>query len=193
LTNIVRRLTIRCMDDKKAAGTLIQTCQLDPRYQTLMAAFQQVVQREAIEPIQTYLLILHISRKLVAEEKALFDRHNLSEGKLSVLLLLRNAPQNQLSPSEIADATQVTRGTMTGLLAGLGRDEYVVRGEDPSDGRRHTIRLTERGSEVIDQLLLERFQHIERLFACFSASELATQCALIEKLNHQLALEAVPD
>ena len=181
------------MDSKLDKETLIHSCQLDPRYQMLMAAFQQAVQHENIDSIQTYLLILHISHKLVAEEKALFDRHNLSEGKLSVLLLLRNAPQNHLSPSEIAEATQVTRGTMTGLLAGLVRDGYVVRGEDPSDGRRHTIRLTERGSDVIDQLLLERFQHIEKLFACFTTSELANQCALIEKLSHQLALEAVPD
>lgn len=181
------------MDDKKDKETLIHTCQLDPRYQTLMAAFRQVVQQENNDPIQTYLLILHISRKLMAEEQALFDRHNLSEGKLSVLLLLKNAPQNQLSPSEIAEATQVTRGTMTGLLAGLVRDGYVVREEDPSDGRRYTIQLTERASDVIHQLLLERFQHIEKLFACFTTSELAKQRALIEKLNHQLMLDPVPD
>ncbi len=181
------------MGDKKDQETLIYTCQLDPRYQILMTAFQQVVQRENDDPVRTYLLILHISRKLLAEEQALFDRHNLSEGKLSVLLLLRNAPQKQLSPSEIAEATQVTRGTMTGLVAGLVRDAYVVRGKDPNDGRRYRVQLTERGSDVIDQLLLERSRHIEKLFACFTPSELATQCALIEKLNHQLAREAAPD
>jgi DNA-binding MarR family transcriptional regulator len=174
------------MNDIKDKDTLNHACELDPRYQNLMAAFRQAVKRENIEQIQTYLLILLISRKLLAEEQALFDRYNLSEGKLSVLLLLKNAPQNQLTPSEIAEATQVTRGTMTGLLAGLERDGYVTRSEYPSDGRRCAIQLTERSLEVIDQLLLERFQHIEKLFSCFTPAELAEQRTIIEKLNYQL-------
>jgi DNA-binding MarR family transcriptional regulator len=82
---------------------------------------------------------------------------------------------------------------MTGLLAGLVRDAYVTREDDPSDGRKHLIQLTERGLTTIDQLLQERVQHIEKVFACFGPSELADQCALIEKLNHQLEQVSVPD
>ena len=174
------------MEDIKDKDTLNHACELDPRYQNLMTAFQQAVKRENIEQIQTYLLILLISHKLLAEEQALFDRYRLSEGKLSVLLLLKSAPQNQLSPSEIAEATRVTRGTITGLLAGLERDGYVVRRDYPSDGRRCTIQLTGQSRGVIDQLLLERFRYIEKVFACFTPAELAEQRALIEKLNHQL-------
>lgn len=181
------------MTDLKDKDTLNHACELDPRYQNLMAAFRQAVQRENIEQVQTYLLILLISRKLLAEEQALFDRYNLSEGKLSVLLLLKHAPHNQLTPSEIAEATQVTRGTMTGLLAGLERDGYVARTDYPSDGRRCTIQLTEQSLGVIDQLLLERFQHIEKVFACFTPAELAEQRALIEKLNYQLMKDSFVD
>jgi DNA-binding MarR family transcriptional regulator len=174
------------MENIKDKDTLHHACELDPRYQNLVAAFRQAVKRENMEQVQTYLLILLISRKLLAEEQALFDRYNLSEGKLSVLLLLKNAPQNQLTPSEIAEATKVTRGTMTGLLAGLERDGYVVRREYPSDGRRFTIQLTEQSLGVIEQLLLERFHHIEKLFACFTPSELDEQRTIIEKLDYQL-------
>jgi DNA-binding MarR family transcriptional regulator len=172
------------MDTENRIESLAHACRLDPRYQSLMAAFQEFVQGESLDSIQTYLLILHISRKLIAEEKALFDQYKLSEGKLSVLLLLRKAPQKQLSPSEIAEASRVTRGTMTGLLAGLVRDAYVTREDDPSDGRKHLIRLTKHGLAAIDEVLQKRVQHIEQVFACFSPSELADQCALIEKLNH---------
>lgn len=178
------------MENIKDKDTLQHACQLDPRYQNLMAAFQQAVKRENMEQVQTYLLILLISRKLLAEEQALFDRYNLSEGKLSVLLLLKNAPQEQLTPSEIAEATQVTRGTMTGLLAGLERDGYVVRQEDPNDGRRFTIQLAEQSLGVMEQLLQERFHHIEKLFACFTPAELEGQRALIEKLDYQLLKES---
>ena len=174
------------MDNLKDKDTLHQVCELDPRYQNLIGAFRQTLKREDIDRVRTYLLILLISCKLLAEEQALFKRYDLSEGKLSVLLLLKNAPQNQFTPSEIAEATQVTRGTMTGLLAGLERDGYVIRKEYPNDGRRCTIQLTEQSISVMDQLLLERFQHIEKLFACFTPSELNEQCAIIEKINYQL-------
>src|SRR5512146_625485 len=160
------------MVDKKGKESLYYPCDLDPRYQNLRAAFQQAVKRENIEQVNTYLLFLLISRKLLAEEQALFDRYHLSEGKLSVLLLLKNTPGNQLTPSEIAEATQVTRGTMTGLLAGLERDGYVLRRDDPRDGRRCSIQLAARSAAVLDQLLLERFQHIRALFSCFSQTEL---------------------
>ena len=162
-------------------------CELDPRYQNLLEAFRKVAKRENIEQVKTYLQVLLISRMLLAEEQALFDGYNLSEGKLSVLLLLKSAEQNQLTPSEIAESTKVSRGTMTGLLAGLERDGYVMRQDDPGDGRRCTVKLVKSSEEIIDQLLLERFNHIDKLFSCFNQTELDGQRAIIEKLNNQLA------
>jgi DNA-binding MarR family transcriptional regulator len=82
---------------------------------------------------------------------------------------------------------------MTGLLAGLVRDAYVTREDDPNDGRKHLIQLTDKGADVIERVLVERVRHIEQVFACFSPSELADQCALIEKLNYQLEPAPVPN
>jgi DNA-binding MarR family transcriptional regulator len=174
------------MDDRNGQETLISTCEFDPRYRNLVNAFRQALQRDTVDPVQAYLLILHIARRLLAEEQALFDRYHLSEGKLSVLLLLRNAPEQPLAPSEIAEATRVSRGTMTGLLAGLERDGLVVRANDPQDGRRCAILLAPHTAAVIDQLLLERYALIERLLACFSPAELEQQRAFLEKLNRQM-------
>jgi len=181
------------MIDKIGLNTRNIPCELDPRYKNLLAAFQQVVKQEKIEQVKTYLLVLLISSKLLAEEKALFAQYNLSEGKLSVLLLLKNAPQHQLMPSEIAEATNVTRGTMTGLLAGLELDGYVVRKDDPVDGRRCAIQLTQATDAIIDQPLLDRFRHIETLFSCFSQHELEEQRGIIDKLNHQLVKESLAE
>ncbi len=181
------------MIDKLGQNSNNHPCELDPRYQNLLAAFQEAARGdENIEQVKTYLLILLISSKLLAEEKALFDRYNLSEGKLSVLLLLKNAPDHRLTPSQIAEATRVSRGTMTGLLAGLERDGYVARKDDPVDGRRCAIQLNKSAGAAIELLLQERFRHIGTLFSCFNESELKQQRGIIDKLNHQLIQESLP-
>ena len=43
------------MDDKKDKYSLIQACEFDPRYQNLVAAFQQALQRENIEKLNHQL------------------------------------------------------------------------------------------------------------------------------------------
>jgi len=167
--------------------TLHKSCELDPRYQNLMAAFRQAAGREDLEQVETYLLFLLVARRMLAEEQAIFDRYNLSEGKLSVLLLLKDHPQGRLTPSEIAAATGVSRATVTGLLAGLERDGYIRRGDDPHDKRRCTIHPTVRACEVVEALLQERFRHIEALLAGFTPAVLQELRASIETLNNRLS------
>lgn len=180
------------MQDNIDLISLHKTCELAPRYQNLMAAFRQATGRENLEQVQTYLLFLLVARRMLAEEQAIFDRYNLSEGKLSVLLLLKNHPQGQITPSEIAAATGVSRATVTGLLAGLERDGYILRSDDPSDKRRCTIQLTGRSCEVVESLLQERFQHIEELLAEFTPAEQNALRAAIEKLNSHLSPAVQP-
>lgn len=57
------------------------------------------------------------------------------------------------SPSDIADSIGVTRGTITGLLDGLERDEYLERRQDSQDRRALTIRMTEKGRQFMDNFM----------------------------------------
>lgn len=180
------------MSDIKGKEAPNCSCDLDPRYKYLLAEFRLVARSENIAPddlarIETYLFFLQAAGKGLASCQDFLDRFALSEGKLSVLLLLKNTPQHQLTPSEIADGACVTRGTITGLLAGLERAGLVIRDEDPRDGRRAAITLTQHGEELLGRLMDERYHHIDQLISCFTPEETHQLHTLLEKLSGNLS------
>lgn len=65
-------------------------------------------------------------------------------------------------PQEFKDLTLdcgVSKGTMTGLIKGLTRNDLVTRGAHDSDGRRLMIRITPAGRKLIKQV----FPKVNRL------------------------------
>src|SRR5438552_2874431 len=89
-----------------------------PRHQALLDLACDIPEVNTAS-VGTYLLFSCVAREVFTAQQAFFDRFDLSAGKLVVLLLLRQAAQYRLTPSALAEAAGVTRGTITGLLAGL--------------------------------------------------------------------------
>src|SRR6266704_677273 len=94
-----------------------RTLRLLPRQQVLFDLARHMPEVNTTS-VGTYLLFSWVAREVFAAQQAFFDRFDLSEGKLVVLLLLRQAPQYRLTPSALAEAAGVPRGTIPGLLAG---------------------------------------------------------------------------
>ncbi len=92
-----------------------------------------------------------------------------------MLLLLRQAPHYRLTPSALAEAAGVTRGTITGLLAGLERSGLVKRTEHPEDGRMFSIELTQQALDLFEQILPERFNHIGECISSLTEED-STNC-----------------
>jgi DNA-binding MarR family transcriptional regulator len=136
--------------------------------------------------VGTYLLFSWVAREVFAAQQAFYDRFELSEGKLVVLLLLRQAPHYRLTPSALAEAAEVTRGTMTGLLAGLERSGLVKRTEHPEDGRMYSIELTKPALDLFEQMLPQRFDHISEFMSSLTEEEQLQLRALLEKMNRGL-------
>ena len=136
--------------------------------------------------VETYLYFLRVASDIFANQQAFLGRYELSEGKLVVLMLLRQAPQYRLTPSALAEAAGVTRGTMTGLLAGLERSGLVKRDEHPGDGRMFTIELTEPALDLFERLLPERINRIVEFMSCLTEEEQHQLHALLEKMERGL-------
>ena len=73
-----------------------------------------------------------------------FAGRGLSEGKFKILMLLFDAKDHSLSPTELAKQSNVTKATITGLLDGLVRDGFVSRTHQNKDKRKISIELTKR-------------------------------------------------
>ena len=162
-----------------------RTLRLLPRHQIFFDLARHMPEVNTTS-VGTYLLFTLVAREVLDVQQAFFDRFELSEGKFVVLLLLRQAPHYRLTPSALAEAAGVTRGTMTGLLAGLERSGLVKRTEHPEDGRMFSIELTQQALDLFEQILPERFKHIEEFMSSLTEEEQHQLQALLEKLMRGL-------
>jgi DNA-binding MarR family transcriptional regulator len=156
-----------------------------PRQQLLCDLARQVPNAD-FPSIETYSSLAQVASGLLAQQQAFLVRYELSEGKFIVLQLLRQAPQSRLTPSALAQAAGVTRGTMTGLLAGLERSGLVKRTRHPEDGRMAHIELTEQALELFERVLPERVSRIMGFMSALTADEQHQLLALLEKMERSL-------
>ncbi|MBW4507017.1 MAG: MarR family transcriptional regulator [Scytonematopsis contorta HA4267-MV1] len=112
-----------------------------------------------------------------------FARYGLSMGKFTVLMQLLQASDTGLTPSECADRTNVTRGTITGLLDGLEREQLVQRQPHPADRRMLTVKLTIKGQELLDKMLPDHFCRTTGLMSNLSTEEKKIFVQLLAKLR----------
>lgn len=78
--------------------------------------------------------LIRTSSFLVAELDRVFRRYGITGAGFNVLMILRGA-HAPLSPFEIGERRLVTRGTVTGLLDTLEKQELVRRRPHPEDRR----------------------------------------------------------
>jgi DNA-binding MarR family transcriptional regulator len=136
-----------------------------------------------ISSIETYLLFLRVASDVLSALQVHLGQYGLSDGKLAVLMLLSEAPNYSMTPSELAQQAGVTRGTITGLLDGLERTRLIERVVHPKNRRMLLIRLTPRGLDLLNQVLPQHFQYIRALMANLSEAEKQQLLVLLGKLD----------
>ena len=168
-----------------------RTLRLSPRQQLFLDLVRQAPEAD-ISAIETYFYFTRVASDLFANQQAFFGRYELSEGKLVVLQLLRQAPHYRLTPSALAEAAGVTRGTMTGLLAGLERSGLVKRDEHPEDRRMLTIELTEAALDLFERILPERINRIMEFMSPLTLEEQHQLRTFLEKMERGLPALSAP-
>ena len=94
-----------------------------------------------------------------AIEEAGFDDFRIAHMNVFAWL-----PASGARIGELARQAQLSKQTMTELVAYLEQHEYVSRTRDPSDGRAWIIRFTERG-EALHRVALRTLRETEREWA----------------------------
>src|ERR1700730_5893487 len=97
-----------------------------------------------------------------------FRRYGLSLSGFNALVILRQS-HSRLHPHEIADRLLVTRAAVTALLDALEARGYATRLRSQEDGRMSLIDITDRGREVLRDLLPEHFAAERAMAACLNA------------------------
>ena len=101
------------------------TFRLLPRQQVLFDLAHHIPEVDTTS-VGTYLLFTWVAHEVFAAQQAFYDSFELSEGKLVVLLLLRQAPHYRLTPSALAEAAGGPGAFWVGQTHGAsGRQAHV--------------------------------------------------------------------
>lgn len=125
-----------------------------------------------INAIQACLFLFRTTDEISKIVDSQFQKYGVSDGKFSVLMTLYNRNNHQLTPSELSDELNVTRATISGLLNGLEKDKLVERCKHPSDGRMLTIKITEKGVKLMDELCPKHFALLSKLLGSLDCESL---------------------
>jgi len=166
-----------------------------PRYECLLKGARKFPDLDP-SACEAYLNLLRTSDVVFGVMERYLSDHHISPGRFSVLMLLRkasragnceDAPRIQ-SPAELAQATGVTRATMTGLIDTLEHDGLVQRKPEPKDRRMMSVELTEKGEAFLHELLPGHFRLMASFMGTLSEAERKTLVALLNKILRQVAL-----
>lgn len=112
-----------------------------------------------------------ISMHLASGMSRNFAKYDLNGASFDVLATLRRsgAPY-ALSPGDLMTSAMITSGTMTNRIDQLEKRGLVARTPNPEDGRGFLVSLTDKGFDLVDEVVTA---HVE------------TQASLVEGLNEK--------
>jgi DNA-binding MarR family transcriptional regulator len=171
-----------------------------PRYECLLEASKEFPDLDP-SAVEAFLHLLRTGDEAFSVTDRNLTDHHISHGRFGVLMLLWRSAQPRAAklngtadfpcgprtPAELAEASGVTRATMTGLIDTLERDGYVKREPDPDDRRMMSVRLTPAGEHFLHEFLPGHFQAIASLLSPLSESERKTLVRLLGKIQQQAA------
>lgn len=153
-----------------------------PNRQTIQRMASRYSQLD-IPSIETCLAFLDTTTAFYEAIDSYFARYGLSRGKFTLLMQLIEVEENGLLPSEFAERAGVTRATVTTLLDGLERDELITRQPHPVDRRMLRVYMTDKGRELMNQILPDHFCRTKELTEKLSDREKKTFINLLAKLR----------
>ncbi|MBD0673178.1 MarR family winged helix-turn-helix transcriptional regulator [Kitasatospora sp. NPDC091335] len=132
--------------------------------------------------------LLRVSRQAELRFGRTCSRFGLQAWEFDVLTTLRTqAPVHEMCPGNIADRLLISNSTMTNRVNRLEQAGLVERRLSPENRRIVIVRLTDKGREVVDQVIAARKQtEREVLGSGLSEEEAGQLSALLGKLDTAL-------
>lgn len=142
-----------------------------------------------ISPIKprtlTRELVYNLARTYIILNKLMskfFVDFGLTPAKLNILLALRLAGgERGLPQNEIGNKLVVSASNMTGLIDRLEKEGLASRVDDPNDRRVKLIKITKKGSELLDKVWKPYTQKLEEVTSVLSEEEKTDTIKILTK------------
>ncbi len=122
--------------------------------------FAQAFPDTDLSGVELGSMLFFFANHIVNGFTAHFSRYGISQARYGVLLMLYIESENEWTPADLADAGNISRATMTGLLDGLEKQGYIARLPRPGDRRSIVIQLSAAGREFVDEMLPDHFNRL---------------------------------
>jgi DNA-binding MarR family transcriptional regulator len=96
-------------------------------------------------------------------------KHPLTRSQVKVLFMLVHRPEQ--TATELGDAMNMTKASLTGIIDALEAEGLAKRSSDSEDRRRMKVMLTAAGCKLCDVKAREMEAKLESRFASFSEAE----------------------
>ncbi|MDP3677342.1 MAG: MarR family transcriptional regulator [Novosphingobium sp.] len=110
-----------------------------------------------------------------------FSDLDLTQKQVSVLWLVDDHPD--ISQTDLAQRMRMDRATTMAIVNRLEAKDYLRRGKSPSDGRKQTLNLTDRGREALSVAKDAIAAHERWLKSRFSDREVETLIELLTRIH----------
>ncbi len=137
--------------------------------------------------IRTCAALLRTGSELLTTFETVLGNHGLSQGRFLTLIVMNRNPDDEVSPSFLAEKVGVRRATITGLLDRLERDDLIERLAHQRDRRKIGVRLTSKARQVLAAMLPDYYRSIAKIMANLTEKERLELMSLLGKVNQGLS------
>lgn len=106
---------------------------------------------------------------------------DLTQKQVSILWLIDDHPD--IAQTDLARRMRMDRATTMAIVNRLQDRKLLVRGKSPTDGRKQTLNLTDKGREMLARAKLAIREHEQWLKSRFSSQEVKVLIELLTRIH----------
>jgi len=141
-----------------------------PTKDALQQSVEQYFPQIDAQALEAYLTFRTLNSEMDILLDEFFSNYGLSAGRFILMSMLRSSKDGMM-PSELAQRVGVTQATISGLINNLEKAGLANRQTHQQDGRAFVIRLTEKGTELIDKLSPQFFTRVKTMMSNIDPSQ----------------------
>lgn len=146
-----------------------------------MDDLQRYVSRQPLE-VETFFALVDTTAELVGISEKYWSSLGINGARIRILVEIAKAGGSVL-PSTLAARIGVTKANISVVLVPLEQQGYIRSVDDPQDGRKRRILLTDDGEKLLLEVLPGNRAAIAKRMERLDADELKLLQSLLRKLQ----------
>ena len=130
-----------------------------------------------------YISMSRVINTLRRENNKLILKHDLTLGQFAVMEALYS--KGRLSTGEVMEKILTTSGNIPVIVKNLEKDGFITREQDESDKRRFILDLTDKGKDLMDEIVPENLKFMDELISLWDDDEKEELIILMNKFRRK--------